>query len=161
TRRVELPSGVKAALLPKKTRAEAVVAHLSLRYGNEQSLRGRTVAAQFLGPMLHRGTRDLTRQQLDDALDKLEAQVQVSGDAGEVTVSILCKRKTLPEVLRLVHKMLREPSFPADEFDVLKRQVLESLQKALADPAALASRAVKRALSPYDKDDVRSTPTIE
>ncbi|HKB37684.1 MAG TPA: pitrilysin family protein, partial [Gemmataceae bacterium] len=106
-------------------------------------------------------TRDLTRQQLDDALDHLEAQVEFSSNPGEVSVNIQCKRKALPEVLRLLRKTLREPSFPADEFDVLKRQTLESLQKTLAEPSSLASRALKRALYPYDKDDVRYTPTIE
>ncbi|MBI1914591.1 MAG: insulinase family protein [Planctomycetes bacterium] len=161
TRRVELPSGVKTALLPKKTRAEAVAAQLSLRFGNEQSLKGRMTAAECLGSMLRRGTRDMTRQQLDDALDKLEAEVQLRSDAGELRVTILCKRKALPKVLRLLQKMLREPSFPADEFDVLKRQKLENLQDALGEPAALANRALRRAAYPYDKGDVRYTPTIE
>src|SRR5207237_7812224 len=105
--------------------------------------------------------RDMTRQELNDALDKLEAQVELRGDTGELRVTILCKRKALPEVLRLVRKMLREPSFPADEFDVLKRQKLEGLQKEFGDPTSLAQRASRRAVHPYDKDDVRYTPTIE
>src|SRR5207237_7152113 len=104
--------------------------------------------------------RDMTRQELNDALDKLEAQVELRADTGELRVQILCKRKTLPEVLRLVRKMLREPSFPADEFDVLKGQKLEGLQKELGDPTSLAKRASRRAVYPYARDDVRYTPTI-
>jgi zinc protease len=161
TRRVELPSGVKAALLPKKTRANAVAAQLSLRFGNEQSLKGQTTVAEALGAILRRGTRDMTRQQLDDALDKLETQLELRSDTGELRVTILCKRKALPEVLRLLGKMLREPSFPADEFDVLKRQKLEELHRALGEPSSLATRAGRRAAYPYDKNDVRYTPTIE
>src|SRR5205085_755966 len=63
-KRLDLPSGVKAALLPKKTRGEAATVTLTLRFGNEQSLRGQTTAAEMVGELLRRGTREMSRQQL-------------------------------------------------------------------------------------------------
>ncbi|HEV3119189.1 MAG TPA: pitrilysin family protein, partial [Gemmataceae bacterium] len=38
--RAELPGGLKLALLPKKSRGEALMAELTVRYGNEGSLKG-------------------------------------------------------------------------------------------------------------------------
>jgi zinc protease len=161
TQRVKLPSGVKAVLLPKKTRDEAVILRLALRYGNEESLKGFTTAADFMGEVMRRGTKDMTRQQLDDAFDKLKASVSVSGTTGQVNVNIQARRKTLPEVLTLLGKVLREPNFPAEELDVLKRQQLESLQRELTDPIGLARRAMLRKAMPYDKDDVRYMPNTQ
>ncbi len=161
TKRLELPSGVKTALLPKKTRGAAVVVKLSLRFGNEESLKGQAAAAECLGPMLKRGTRELTRQQLDDALDRLGAKLEVNGEAGEVAVAIKCKRDDLPAVLALLRKLLREPSFPADEFDVLKREQLARLEESLADPQQLAYRELRRKVSPYEPGDARYTPTVQ
>ena len=160
-KRVKLPSGIKAAFLSKKTRDEAVVLNLTLRYGNEESLKGFTTAADFLGELMRRGTKDMTRQQLDDALDKLQARLSVSGSTGAISVSIQARRKSLPEVLTLLGKVLRQPSFPAEELDVLKRQQLEHLQQSLTEPGGLARRAFLRKLFPYPREDVRYTPTIE
>src|SRR5207245_364983 len=67
--RSELPCGVKVALLPKKTRGEMAHLQLTLRYGNEESLRGYTSAASLLADFMMRGTKKHTRQQLQDELD--------------------------------------------------------------------------------------------
>jgi zinc protease len=160
-KRPVLPSGVKTALLAKKTRGEIANLRLTLRFGNDQSLKRWTTTAEFVGPLMRRGTKDMTRQQLDDELDKLKARVTIASDAGVLTVNVECKRENLPAVLKLVGKMLREPSFPADEFDVLKRQTLKQLEEGLAEPQQLAQRALRRAVSTTDKDDVTYTPTIE
>jgi zinc protease len=160
TRRLTLPSGIKAVLLPKKTRGNNVILQLTLDFGNEESLKGQTTAAEFLGDMLERGTKDLTRQQFDDERDKLKARINFSSGTGTLTVGVECKRKDLPAVLTLVGKALRHPAFPAEEFDVLKRQTLEQLQRSQTEPNALAIQAMRRKLSPYGKDHVRYTPTI-
>ncbi len=161
TKRMTLPSGVKAALLPKKTRADAVSFQLTLRFGNEESLKGWNMPAEFVGEMLKRGTKEMSRKEIDDALAKLKASVSIGSNPGDLTVNIQCKRQVLPEVLKLVGKMLREPSFPASEFEVLKRQVLSGLEESKSDPQALAQRAMRRFLAPTDKDSIHYVPTQE
>jgi zinc protease len=160
TKRTELPGGLKVALLPKKTRGEKVVASMTLHFGNEKSLRGQTVAAGFVGPMLMRGTQKYTRQQIQDQLDKLGATLSVGSGAGSLSVSIQAKRTTLPAVLDLLQEVLRHPTFPEEEFGILHRASKQGLQKGLTDPIALARNALQRKLGPYPKDDVRYEPTI-
>ncbi len=94
TRRGQLPSGVKTAVLPKKTRAEAVVGQLTLRYGNEGSLKGLTTAAELLPTLMTRGTAKKSRQQIQDELDRLQARISASGSAGILRFSFQCKRAT-------------------------------------------------------------------
>ncbi len=170
TQRSELPQGVKIALLPKKTRGKAVVAELTLRYGNEESLKGLTTAGDFLGQLMMRGTKKHTRQQLQDELDKLKARLDAGGGggpfasgagAGRLRFSIQCKRPSLPGVLQLLGEILHEPTFPQDELDILKRQRKQGLERNKTDPFPLSILALSRKLNPYPKDDVRYVPTIE
>jgi zinc protease len=156
-----LSSGVKTALLPRKTRGERVSLYLALHYGNADSLKGRTSATQFLAPLMLLGSKKHNRQQLLDELNKLEASFNGSGLIGDATFSISCKRETLPQVLALFREVLREPTFPQTEFDVMKRQIREELEKSKTEPQDLAVRAMRRAMSSYPPEDVRYTPTIE
>ncbi len=159
--RATLPGGVKTALLPRKTRGEVVNLVLNLRFGNAASLAGKSAAADLLGDVLRRGTAKHTRKQLEDALDNLGAQLNVTSGLGELTVTLQVKKANLPAALALVEEVLRKPSFPADEFEVLKRETLDQLEKAKTEPTALAFTALRRALDPHPRDDVRYVPTIE
>jgi zinc protease len=157
----ELASGVKAALLPKKSRGEAVVASLTLHYGNEDSLKGHTSATQFLAPLMFRGTSKHTRQQIEDQLDKLGARLLPGGSFGDVSFSLQTTRDKLPGVLTLLGEILRDPSFPAAEFEVYKRQLRDALEQQRTDPRALATRALQRKLNPFPADHIRYTPNVE
>jgi zinc protease len=160
TRELE-PSGVKVALLPKKTRGQIASMLLVLRYGNEQSLNGHTTAAKLLPEMMTRGTQKHTRQQLQDELDKLGARLSATGDTGELHFSIMAKRDKLAEVVRLLREIVREPSLPDNELDVLKREMRDQFEKGMTEPTALAMRDFQRRLSPYPKDNIRYVPTLE
>ena len=160
-RLTKLGSGVQAALLPRKTRGEIVTLNLVLHYGNPESLKGHTSATQFLATLMARGTKKHTRQQLTDELDRLQARLNARGQLGDASFSIECKRQVLPQVLELLHEVLREPTFPEEEFNVLKRQVRSQLERQKPEPAPRAIRALQRQLAPYAADDVRYVPTVE
>jgi zinc protease len=153
--------GIKGILLPKKTRGESVNVRLLLRFGNVDSLKGYEVASEIMPLLMTRGTKNLSRQQIQDELDKNRATLSASGTAGEAEFAIQTKRANLPAVLQLLKQILREPTLPADEFDVLRRRQLASLEEQLTDPGRLAITRVRRLVSPYAKDDVRYVPTIE
>ncbi len=159
--RLALSSGVKVALLNKKTRGDAVIGSLVLHFGNEKSLVGQTTAASFIGSLMMRGTKKHDQQEIQDILDKLKSTLSASSSAGTLSFSWQSKRAQLPAVLDLMREVMREPAFPAKEFDVLKRSSKQELEKSLTDPQSLASRALNRKLNPYPKDHILYTPTVE
>ncbi|MBI3462979.1 MAG: insulinase family protein [Planctomycetes bacterium] len=161
TTRSTLPEGLQLALLPKKTRGETVHLRLVLRYGTPESLKGYQAAADLLPSLMTRGTKRLSRQQIQDELDRNRAVLMASGDNGVATFSIQTKRQNLPAVLKLLEQVLREPSLPDDELEVLRRQQLAGLEQQLTDPQSLAMVRLRRTVSPYPKDDVRYIPTVE
>ncbi|MDQ3621869.1 MAG: insulinase family protein [Verrucomicrobiota bacterium] len=162
TTRGALPNGLRYALLPKETRGDAVSATLTFRFGTLETLRGRSIVGRFTANLLDRGTQNKTRQQLADALDRLKARVSVGGGASAATVSIESDRARLLEVLRLAREILREPSFPANEFEKYKQEYLAGIEQQKSDPSGLASNLYARISDPpYEKEDPRYTRTFE
>jgi len=153
--------GVKVALLPKKNRGETVNLAMTLHYGEAESLKGLNTAASLMPQMMLRGTKSLTRQEIQDRLDQNRARLTLAGAAGTLNVRLETQRKFLPAVLDLLRQVLREPSFPADQLDVMKTQQLAALEAARTEPQVLASLKLQEILNPYPKDDVRYTPTID
>ncbi|MFN0054913.1 MAG: M16 family metallopeptidase [Planctomycetales bacterium] len=152
--------GIRIALLPKKTRDNAVRAVLSLRYGNEENLQGMAAAADLLPQLMLRGTSQLDRQQFRDELDRLKSQITASGEAGHAIFSIQSRRATLGEVLQLLRQTVREPALPDDDFALLKREMLADLEANRTDPQSLATNELQRHLFPFPAEDVRYTPSI-
>lgn len=161
TTRVELDGGMKLTMLPKETRGDAVKARLTLRYGDVKSLRGKRLPAGLLPDMLGRGTKTMSYQQVKDRFDELEAAVSFGGGPGAIVVNITTTNENLPEVLRLVATLVREPAFPAAEFEVVRKEQLTALEEGLTDPQARLGNWLVRAIAPYPKTDVRHTPTLE
>jgi zinc protease len=153
--------GVKVALLPKKTRGQTVNVMLTLRYGNAENLKGLVEASELLPALMMRGTEKMTRQQIEDALDKHLAQMRLTGETGALTAGFETKREHLPAVLDLLRQILREATLPADEFEILKTQRVAAAEQMRSEPQALAVTALQRKLSDYPKDDVRYVPTVD
>jgi zinc protease len=155
SRRITLPGGLKVVLLPKETRGGTVVAELTLHFGDEKSLAGKNAARQMAGALLMRGTKKHTRQQIQDELDRLKAQVAVSNAAA----SISTVRASLPDALRLAAEMLKEPLLPESDFEQIRQADLARIERSRADPQAMASNLLGRHLSPYPAGDPRAVLT--
>jgi len=87
--------------------------------------------------------------------------MSVSSGLGSLSVSLQTKQDQLSALLDLTREVLREPTFPEKEFDILKRNSRQSYEKGLTDPQALAGNSLRRKLSPYGPDNIRYVPTIQ
>jgi zinc protease len=148
-------------MLPKKTRGGTVNLTINLRFGDEDSLKGKSAAIEMLGPMLSRGTAKLPLQEFNDRLDELKANLSVQSSRQVLNVNIETRRETLLDVLDVVREMLREPGFDSKEFELLRSQTIAELESQLQEPQLLAMRAVTRALNPYERGDIRYEATLE
>lgn len=151
--RVLTIGGVKVALLPKKNRGEAVSVDLVQHFGDEKNLFGKGAVPALTGAMLMRGTTKYNRIELADAFDRLK----MSGGPHHFETT----RANLPEALRLAAHVLKEPAFPASEFEQLRQQTLVGIESSRSEPQALASRALAEHFNIYPRGDVRAETTIE
>ena len=159
--RTVIGSGLKLSLLPKRTRGGTVYVSLTFHIGSLEALRGKRTAGVFAAAMLQRGTAHHTRQQLRDAFDNLQASVNIGGGPTEVGGSIETTGPNLAATLALVGEILREPSFPAEEFELLRQERISQLQENRSDPQFIAFTNATRYLLPYEPDDVRYAPTAD
>jgi zinc protease len=151
TKHSALPNGMHLSLLPKLTRGNQVVATLLLRHGTEQSLTNKGEIASLTSAMISRGTTSLTRQQIQDSLDKLKAQVFIGGATNNTQVSIQTTRPNLVPVLELVAHQLKNPRFDPEELDKLKKERLAGIEGAKSQPQTQAIIALNRKLYPLPK----------
>ncbi len=157
-----LPNGeVKLALLPKPTRGDRVEANLLLQFGTADTLKGKRVIAGAVASLLDHGTSTMSRQEIQDKFDALQANVSFGGEAGVVAVDMSTTKEHLPALVELVLHILREANFPANELVEYQRQASTAIKNAMSEPSALASRTLARHDNPWPRDDVRYTPSFD
>jgi zinc protease len=155
TTRTQLKAGIKAALLPKKTRGGKVQLTLVLHFGDEKSLQNKSTAAGLLGAMLGRGTAKKSYQDLRDLEDQLKARISFSTSADDLTLTIETLRDKLPGAIDLAMEMLKSPSFPAKELEIVRQESLAQLEQGQQDPMAVAFTTMSQLASKWPKGDPR------
>jgi len=161
TLRRKLPVGLDLVLLPRRTRGETVNFQLTLRFGDEKAVFDRGMQASFTAAMLMRGTVARDRQQIQDAFNKLRAQVSVTGGPTSVSVTGQTVKSELPAVLALVAEVLRRPSFPARDLEEMRAESIASIDRQRQDPSALGSLAFNRHFNIHPPGDIRHVATLD
>ncbi len=161
TQRFALPSGMKVGLLAKDTRGRIVHARLALRYGDVGSLMHQAAVGRFVAALLDKGGAGLTREQIRDELTRLRAQVSFSAGRQSVNAGITTTRDNLPEVIALVGRLLREPTFGADALEEARRQALVANARDRNEPGPLLANTLGRHANPYPAGDLRHVPSFD
>ncbi|MBE8168275.1 MAG: insulinase family protein, partial [Shewanella sp.] len=161
TETVTLKSGVEVSLLQKKTRGESVVVAINSQMGDLNSLFDKSTIGAAVGSMLMRGTERLSREELKQAFDKLEASVRVGAGSESSYARVETTKANLDATLKLVAEVFKTPAFSAKEFDLYKGQLKVAIEQNLQDPQSLAFNAYSRLQSPYKKGHPSYVSTFE
>lgn len=161
TKRATLPNGMKLVMMPKKNRGNTVYGRITVRVGDEKSLFGLGESPSLAWSMLMRGTKNKTRQQIQDESDRLKARINAGGSAYFGAVNVETTRENLAGALQLAVEVLREPNFPEREFETLRQSMLASYEANLREPQALAGMVMAKHLRPYPVGDIRAMKTFE
>jgi zinc protease len=160
--RRKLPNGLKLVMFPKKTRGGIVTMSMNVRFGDEKSVFGKSAAGSMAGALLMRGTRNKTRQQIQDETDRLKAQINVGGGSTGVNANVRTLEPNLADSLRFVRELLREPSFPESEFEQIRQQRLAGFESAKTEPGSLSSIELNRHMNArYQRGDPRHPSTLD
>ena len=142
--------GIRTALLPKKTRGNTVVVKMRFKVGGNKDL-ARSAIPMLAGAMLTRGTKTMTRDQIEDAftLNKIDGS----------PFSFTTDREHLAASLKLVGSLLTESNFPEKEFETLKSQTIAGFKARSDEPATLGRDAITKHFNTYPKGDARYSET--
>jgi len=157
-----LGDSLKVSLLPKKTRGGTVVLQATFRFGDVASLSVAPDSAGGLaGAMLMRGSRRLTREQIDQRFEALRTQASVGGGLQSAQISLQSRRAQLPEALALAAQILRTPSFPESEFEQLRVQAITGLEASRREPGSVAGQAMALHFDPWPEGHPLHAKTLD
>ncbi len=157
TVRSVLPSGIKSAVLAKKTRGAKVELRLAMHWGDERSLQGKAVIAELCASLVQRGTKKKSYQDLQDEENLLKSRIFLGGGASGFLLRIETLRDKLPGAVDLAAEILRSPSFPASELELIKEEQIAALEQQLQDPSSVAWTVLAQLTSPWPSSDPRHT----
>jgi len=111
----------------------------------------------FIGDMMMGGTKNRTKDQLDQEIDFIGASLNASA----TSVSASSLKEHQGKVLDLMADVLFNPVFPQPELDKLKKQSLTGLATTKDDPQAISSRLSRAVLygknHPYGESQTEQT----
>ena len=159
TQKGQLSNGLKWALLPKKTRGETLHFSLTIHYGTLPSLMNQRTAVELTAKLLTRGTKKRSRQAFKDALDRLNAQIQVQPGAQGLVMMVEVRKVALLETLDLLAEALKEPAFDANELEQLRRESIAAQEQLKTEPTQIGFLELRRAVEPWPAGHPFNLPT--
>jgi zinc protease len=142
TSRQTLPSGIALHTLKKQTRGNTVVLQMQLRWGERDATYARN-GTGMVGSLMDEGSAGYTKQQLQDAMIKLRANLNIASYDQGATIFLSAERDTLLPALRVAADALRKPLFPQDAFDREIKSAIAGLEASRQEPSVLRQEATR------------------
>ncbi len=96
--------------------------------------------------MLAEGTASRTSQQISDEMERMGSDLHTQAGRETTVVSAEALESQWRGALEVVADVVRNPSFPAEDLERIRRQRLTDLSRIADDPAAIAPRAARALL---------------
>lgn len=109
---------------------------------------GKEGLAVLTARSLLRGTGRRSFADINAFTDDLGATIGVDAGRINVEVAVRCLREDLPAMIALAAEELREPSFPPEEVERVRNELLTGIREADQDTRSTAERAMRRLLYP-------------
>ncbi len=145
----ELSCGVPAWILPRRD-LPIVAATFVLDAGASAHGPGRGGLASLTADLLDEGTASRSAHQIALATEGMGTGLSASAGWDGAYVGLQCLKPHLAPSLDLAVDILREPAFPAEEWDRIHAQTLNGLRAERDSAEARAGRALLRALFEAD-----------
>ncbi|MEO5696740.1 MAG: pitrilysin family protein [Burkholderiaceae bacterium] len=140
-----LPNGLRV-VLAERPGVQLVTAQLLVLSGSETDPTDRAGLAALTAALLPQGTTSHSASALASAAESLGGTLEASAGWHQSTLAITVAVPFLDAALGLVSEAVRRPRFAAAEFDRQRRQALDELKVAYANPATLAALASQHLL---------------
>ncbi len=104
--------------------------------------------------MLVKGTSKHSEGELADELETYAISLSGTGEMDTSKVNVGCLTEHIERAMELLGEVVLQPSFPEEEFEKLRKQVLTSLAVSSAEPEYVADKEFRRRLygeHPYSR----------
>ena len=139
-----LANGLRVVVAPRRD-VPLVTAELVVRSGAEADPAALSGLADLTATLLAKGTATRTAPQIAQAAEALGGQLETGAGWDRAFVTITVTRPQLAPALALVADVTMRPRFAPAELERARRQAIDGLNVALAQPGTLARVAANRA----------------
>lgn len=132
----------------------------NLVMGSDPRLEGNKAGlSELAGDLLLSGTTNRSKDQLDKEKDYIGASLFASSSS----IYMSCLTKHMDKGLDLMTDVMKNASFPQDEFDRIKKQYESNLLSVKTDPNSMANNAMSKAIFPEDHPygEIMTEKTLE
>ncbi len=143
--RLKLGNGIPV-LLVELHKVPLVEIHAVVRAGVSTDPAGKSGLAHLTAAMLDRGAGSRTALEISDTEDYLGAQLEAGASWDSTTVELNVLVARLSEALALLADEVRRPTFPAEELERVRKELVTELLQWHDQPATIARVALARAL---------------
>jgi len=144
-------SPIEYSFIKKNNRGKTVTASFTIRTGTVDQLMNKGLAARYTARMLNKGTKNMSRQDIEDKLSAIKSSVSFGGSNGRVSANISSTEGDLDETLALMSEILKSPVFDATELEKLKTEDLAQIEQNMTDPQYLAVKKVGILMNHHEK----------
>ena len=152
----ELSNGIKVLGI-EHTELPLVQFSLAIRGGMLLDDIDKVGVARLMGQLMNEGTVNKTPVELEEAIDDLGASIYISGGRESLSLRVNCLISKFQDAYTLAEEILLEPRWDEKEFDRLKQQTLENINRSKANPSAISNEVFNKLV--YGDDHIFSHPT--
>ncbi len=120
---------------------------------------GKPGVSALTGLMLERGSKDLSRDRLNEELENIGAEIEISPEKDYLSISAKSRSQDYEKLIDLMAHELRHPLFERDELERFKMQLLLELNQSRDDLSTLGKVAFFEMI--YGPDHPYFEPDIE
>jgi zinc protease len=135
--RTELPNGIVLLVRENHASPSVVVSGYLVAGGRDETAEQAGLAA-FTAGMLTRGTTRRTFDQIYEAVESVGASLGLSAGVHHTGFGAKSLAEDLPLVLDVLADVLRNPTFPAEETEKLRGEILTDLEERTHDTQRMA-----------------------
>ena len=143
--RTTLSNGLEVVLVESHT-IPKFNGQLFFRSGNAMTAATTPGLADMTASVARTGTTERTSRQIEEDLRRMGADLSSGAGADTSVVSFAGLVDFSNDLLRLVAELTQQASFPADEFERERRQLLEGLKIERTTPSFLGSERLRKVL---------------
>lgn len=114
--------------------------------------------ANLITDIMMEGTKNKTPIELEEAIGDLGANISLYTGRESINLRVNCLSSKFADVYNLVEEILMEPRWDAKEFERVKRQTLETINRNKANPNAISAEAFNKLI--YGNEHIFGYPTI-
>jgi len=133
----ELANGIRIYGI-EHTELPLVQFSLTIKGGQLLDVIDKVGVANLITDMLMEGTKNKTPVELEEAIEELGASIFMYTSREAIIVNANCLTSKFNEVYTLVEEILLEPRWDEKEFDRVKKQTIENINRSKTRPAGVA-----------------------